>query len=982
MGLLAALGLKPRRLGAAVAAQAESPANGGLAAAASAAAAASTVAAAGPAVDKNQGAYVSARAAVQKLVDGLNAHPQKSRIAGPIGQANAKLTAADGHSSKKEWSEAVKRLNEAKTICTAAKKLADDWISYAAKRGTALAMGMSFASAGNSDLMAAVNDVVAAADGQANNLPPNFTAAVKKLAEIISMLKPDVADLIKTVKARLATLQKTPPGVQAFAKSDIDAGKVFIDTADKAFTAGDWSLCRQNSLSALRLLGPAVRMVERRGSYDNQRVTTVAAIAQVKALPAVKDRAIALDAVVSQADVLAAHDMRKFEEGVTLLKTTVTRAEMWKNLAATVASATQDRIKADADFAALDQHAGAASVASQRDAARKLLAEAKVLAANADAAADPAQAWAAVATAVTRARTDLAVAKKLADGMGPANDAQAAAAKPGDVAGLKLALDRVTADAKTAAKAAHADKAVAEFKTFNEQSAAAAAALKVPDAAVAAMALAAAATALAAAKTIQSGHGQFVAELGAADAALKALQGSPRAAAIKLRIDVVSTALADAKAKDKAHDGPGAITSLRSARDAVAAAKAADHDRAAFDTEAAALAKRITASKEALEKAALETMAADAKKLADALTFPAAMEALKQLKVRLDKAKLEAAIKANPSDPNIAKMANKMVEDGGAATVDGMIQAQPNGNDTRTLNALAEGRYGVKFTSGAPLPGGDPAKAMKAICDMFATIPQDVRKHPSIKGVSHEDAVGSAGGGHSFDDAKINMLGRPGAIQQRFGAAQQNTDPKTGNPVSQLPPAIDADCQAKDNNPVEYLAFAAAHEVGHGVDDARGFMATHGSGEEYGGWITFGGGLQSLADIIGADVRYAEFYKTLEQRRYILDKLMSAPAVAPTVAPGSAADNARIAFDLWHSIATSANVFRRQGDCDAIKIDKHVYHEAYARTWVGYLATARSKALTGYQFRAPGEWFAELYAGYRSGKLKDTHPAMAWLKTL
>jgi hypothetical protein len=73
---------------------------------------------------------------------------------------------------------------------------------------------------------------------------------------------------------------------------------------------------------------------------------------------------------------------------------------------------------------------------------------------------------------------------------------------------------------------------------------------------------------------------------------------------------------------------------------------------------------------------------------------------------------------------------------------------------------------------------------------------------------------------------------------------------------------------------------------------------------------------------------------------------------------------------------------RRQGDCDAIKIGDYIYHEAYARSWVRYLAAARNKALTGYQFRAPGEWFAELYAGFRSGKLQDTHPAMEWLKKL
>jgi hypothetical protein len=272
------------------------------------------------------------------------------------------------------------------------------------------------------------------------------------------------------------------------------------------------------------------------------------------------------------------------------------------------------------------------------------------------------------------------------------------------------------------------------------------------------------------------------------------------------------------------------------------------------------------------------------------------------------------------------------------------------------------------------------------VCDMFATIPQDIVKNPSIKGVEYSDAIrkdGSktAGGSFSYDDAKVRMLGRPG-IPQQFGAVQQGQDPNTKAWVPQLPAAIDPDCQPKDTTPVEYLGFAAAHEVAHGIDDEQGFMARNGHLEEYGGWTNYGASVQPIADAIGADARYAAFYKTAEQRQYVLDKLLNKPVTAPIAAPLSPEDVARQAFDNWYSIATSANVYRRQADCDAIKLDKHVYHEAYSRVWVRYLAAARSKALTGYQFRAPGEWFSELYAGYRSGKLKDTHPAMKWLKKL
>jgi hypothetical protein len=951
MGLLAALGLKPRVL--AGAASLSTPTS---------------------AVDKNEGVYISARAGVKSLINGLNAHPQKSHIAGPIGEAGDKLTAADAHAAKKEWSEAAKRLGEAKTICVAAKKLADEWTLYAAKRGVAKALGMSFGSTTGENDQKILTDLdadLAKADKSAQAKPADWVSALQQLATIADKRKSDLAGLIVYAKSLLATLGNASAELQAFVKNDVDAGKAFTATADKAFAAGQWSLCLQNSYAALGALGPAVHMTERRGGYNKQRVATVAAVTQVKTLAALKDQATALDAQIKQADALATHDTRKFEEGTALLKTIATRAELWKTLAAPIAAAGQDRTRADAELLALDKHAAAASVLKQRDAVRKLLAETKALASKAGAAADPQQAWAQVATDVARARADLATAKSLADGMGPANAAQAAAAKPGDAAALKAALVQLMADAKAAQAAPHADQAAAEFKTFKEQSAAAATALAGPDAAAAAKALAAAATALAAAKSIQAGHAQFVTELAAVSTALKALQASPRAAAIKVRIDAVATPLTEATAKDKAHDTAAAIAALRRAKDAVAAAQTADADRAAFDSEATALNKRLEATKDAAELAALQKMLADAKKLADALGFVAATKSLKQIKVRLDKTKLDAAIKANPNDPNITSMAKQMVEDGGGATVDSMIQAQPDGDETRVILALAQGRYGVNFTSTAKAPGGNQAEALKTICAMFATMPQDVRNNPSLGLVSH--VAEGAGGWYSSDTAEIGLSGRPGDFQQNFGS---------GNIGAELPAVVDPDCEAKDTNPVEYLAFAAAHEVGHSLDDARGFMDTHGAAAEYGGWVSFGGSLKPLADIIGADARFAKFYETAEQQRYVLDTLMNVPTQAPAVKAGSQADHALIAFKDWYTSATSVDIYRRQGDCDAIKIGKMVYHEAYARTWVGYLAAARNKALTGYQFRAPGEWFAELYAGYRSGKLKDTHPAMKWLKKL
>ena len=84
-------------------------------------------------------------------------------------------------------------------------------------------------------------------------------------------------------------------------------------------------------------------------------------------------------------------------------------------------------------------------------------------------------------------------------------------------------------------------------------------------------------------------------------------------------------------------------------------------------------------------------------------------------------------------------------------------------------------------------------------------------------------------------------------------------------------------------------------------------------------------------------------------------------------------DMARAGNNPWASAAIAGK----------LNIGGRVYHESYdTGSWNSYAFAARKQAITGYQFRAPGEWFSELYAAYHSKKLKDQHPAVTWLKTL
>jgi hypothetical protein len=109
----------------------------------------------------------------------------------------------------------------------------------------------------------------------------------------------------------------------------------------------------------------------------------------------------------------------------------------------------------------------------------------------------------------------------------------------------------------------------------------------------------------------------------------------------------------------------------------------------------------------------------------------------------------------------------------------------------------------------------------------------------------------------------------------------------------------------------------------------------------------------------------------------VLDCILRNPAVPPTAFKG---DKGK--FDSFIAAAQTDNVWDSQALTDQATLGKRVYHEGYPNTWFSYLADARKRGITSYQFRAPGEWFSELYAAWKIGKLKPGHPAEAWLKKL
>ena len=215
------------------------------------------------------------------------------------------------------------------------------------------------------------------------------------------------------------------------------------------------------------------------------------------------------------------------------------------------------------------------------------------------------------------------------------------------------------------------------------------------------------------------------------------------------------------------------------------------------------------------------------------------------------------------------------------------------------------------------------------------------------------------------------MNGRPGtSSDQGFGS---NIPNELGD--------VQDDCKPKDEEAVLYFDWATLHEVGHAVDDRLGFMNAREGQDAFGGWTT----LTSLDGMIAAVALHCAPRDAAGFRSYVEATVHKGdPTIInePEDFDGDWADSV-VKLERWYAHATGQSVWWSESDSQKIKMgDGFIYQEAYSNTWVRYAAGARKKGLTGYQFRAPGEWFAELYAAFHSDKPKAAHPSYGWLSEL
>lgn len=269
------------------------------------------------------------------------------------------------------------------------------------------------------------------------------------------------------------------------------------------------------------------------------------------------------------------------------------------------------------------------------------------------------------------------------------------------------------------------------------------------------------------------------------------------------------------------------------------------------------------------------------------------------------------------------------------------------------IRAALEWRFNVYFEV---LPGLD-APALPRIYKMFKKVPKSHVGHEKLNKLEYETDrdinTSYYGGGRIV----LNDIGDGSDEHSMF---TQETDPT-----------------ARKERKVNYFKFTTLHEIGHAVDDQYSVMKMKTAG--MGNWqkVT----LEHVAEKI-YDTHFAQFVgdakATKPHAMALVTKLLQSGGCAKPdpsdTEMGSVAGqwDAIVDKDGWkHCLAIrdpdNTSPWKKAWKC----ADNFAYHEAYDNDWYGYDPAERAIGVSDYQWRAPGEWFADLYGLYHMKKNKS-----------
>ncbi len=323
----------------------------------------------------------------------------------------------------------------------------------------------------------------------------------------------------------------------------------------------------------------------------------------------------------------------------------------------------------------------------------------------------------------------------------------------------------------------------------------------------------------------------------------------------------------------------------------------------------------------------------------------------------------------------------EQIQKSGTKAIDDLIAAMGkktgNDDDLTVCEAALQARFGIKVEKAADFK----QKSLPQLYTVMAKVPQWQSKQSMFQKL--EIDRNRTGGDAYYADGKTTGLPPTIALH----------DLPDGD-ASKVP---DVDPKTKTVK-ASYFDFSTLHEVGHAVDSKVNFMGQRMDDPAFGGWRddktvdkvvaylgkeggfiarhTGGAKKATEADLNALLLSYINNRtapKPLDAGKPLGSLLEEWDAIVGDAVIKVCVDGMRIGDAAWEGGAAKAARLKVAGRC---------FHNSYGGdTWVSY--DYGSRAPTGvstYQWRAPGEWFAEIYALYYLGKLAETHPLTQWFK--
>ncbi len=381
---------------------------------------------------------------------------------------------------------------------------------------------------------------------------------------------------------------------------------------------------------------------------------------------------------------------------------------------------------------------------------------------------------------------------------------------------------------------------------------------------------------------------------------------------------------------------------------------------------------RFTIAKELGEIRATLVEADNAVNVGD---YIGAKDLVRQAVEQLDTSELTVAMHENEEvKPEMVRTI--LAQPGGEKKLDTLIKGLDPQAQRKVAKVALEERFQLKlelFTT----EKGDVADTnmdknapdiLRFYAMMQALPASHTKDNPNLSLIKHMGDTGASGSYSKYSRE----------VKLQIGKALEKKEEIIGL-ESQLGPIDDDAKPPTGGEPPTTFDWTTLHEIGHAVDDRLGFMKGKAGQTEFGGWREYGANVSEIATAAGKHFDYPASYI----EAYLYKQKMDPPA-DPNNGDPVAWERLRFEVEAWcDAIRHDKGIYWSAAATNRAKLkDGRIYQEAYDGRWVSYLADARKKGVAGYQFRAPGEWFAEIYAAYYSGHLNPKHPAGSWLKSL